>query len=172
MKNMLIFIVFLILITAGFADTPKEIKVGGYHFPPYVIIDENHQASGVTLEFLKMLNNGQNKYKFVFKMTSPKRRFLDLQKSFDMICFEDKKWGWETILSNSFLEYKFKSNPELKEKLIISKEKDQEYELRIIIGKSKGINVREINFILNELKREGGLTKFLKEHLPGNELAL
>ena len=36
----------------------------------------------------------QNKYKFELVITSPKRRYNDLENKFDLIFFEDINWGW------------------------------------------------------------------------------
>lgn len=73
----------------------KTIKVGGYHFPPYV---EHHSGkfSGLTLDILELLNAYQKKYRFEFVPTTPLTRYKDFNDNlFDMLFFERKEWGWE-----------------------------------------------------------------------------
>jgi len=71
------------------------IKVGGYHFPPFVEWN-NIQYSGLTLDLLEQMNQFQKKYKFVFIPTSSKRRYIDFKTySFDVLFFECIQWGWQ-----------------------------------------------------------------------------
>ncbi len=73
----------------------KIVRVGGYHFPPYV---EHHSGefSGLTLDLLELLNAYQDKYRFEFVPTTPLTRYKDFDENlFDMLFFERKEWGWE-----------------------------------------------------------------------------
>jgi polar amino acid transport system substrate-binding protein len=89
----IIFTLFLCLITTKIVANPV-IKVGGYLFPPFVEIN-NGEISGLTLELIKLLNSQQSNYNFEFVITSPKRRYIDFEKSkIDALFFESKKWGW------------------------------------------------------------------------------
>jgi hypothetical protein len=73
----------------------EEIKVGGYHFPPFVKVSKNN-VSGITKKMLHEMNIIQKKYRFVFFLTSPKRRYYDFEQGkFDLIIFEDLNWGWK-----------------------------------------------------------------------------
>lgn len=85
--------IYIFLIIGSVAFGAQNIKVGAYLFPPYVNIS-NNVASGKTVELIKALNNIQNKYKFELVITSPKRRYNDLENKFDLIFFEDINWGW------------------------------------------------------------------------------
>ncbi|GAA6170425.1 ABC transporter substrate-binding protein [Colwellia sp. KU-HH00111] len=70
------------------------IKVGVYDFPPYAYIEEN--TTGITVQMIAAMNKFQNKYQFVAVPTTARRRYLDFENNkFDMLIFENKKWGWE-----------------------------------------------------------------------------
>jgi ABC-type amino acid transport substrate-binding protein len=72
-----------------------KIRVGGYHFPPYVEHREG-KFMGLTLDLVKLLNAYQSKYRFEFIPTTPLTRYQDFNENrFDMIFFERKEWGWE-----------------------------------------------------------------------------
>ena len=74
----------------------EVINVGGYHFPPFVNVDENNQVDGITKQFIREMNKIQAKYHFKFVLTSSKRRYFDFdQGNFDIIMFEDINWGWK-----------------------------------------------------------------------------
>ncbi|MCP4161994.1 MAG: transporter substrate-binding domain-containing protein [Deltaproteobacteria bacterium] len=96
-----IFLVFLMAFLCTFIFSgqviAETILVGGYQFPPFVEIDENKQKiSGITIDLIKVMNEFQKKFKFKFTPTSAKRRYLFFEeKRFDIIMFEDIKWGWK-----------------------------------------------------------------------------
>lgn len=92
------FILFVFCFNFIFASI--EVKVGGYPFPPYVELSQNN-VKGYTIDLIKYLNSIQNKYSFTFVLTSPKRRFSDLGVRYDIIFFEDKKWGWDPSAINN-----------------------------------------------------------------------
>jgi polar amino acid transport system substrate-binding protein len=88
---------FLILLTAwttqSFAQA-KKVLVGGYEWPPYVILHDN-KTSGLSLDLIELLNKRQDKYIFEFVLTSPTRRFQDITDGrYHVIFFESKSWGW------------------------------------------------------------------------------
>lgn len=76
----------------------EEVRVGAYHFPPYVIKPESAQVGGLLPELLAMLNQAQSDYHFTLVATSAMRRYRDLQNArFDLILFESPGWGWLDI---------------------------------------------------------------------------
>jgi ABC-type amino acid transport substrate-binding protein len=73
----------------------KVLHVGGYHFPPFVIVEQD-KVVGTTKKLIQEMNQLQDKYTFKFFLTSPKRRYYDFdKKKFDLILFEDINWGWK-----------------------------------------------------------------------------
>ncbi|ETR72062.1 MAG: amino acid ABC transporter periplasmic protein [Candidatus Magnetoglobus multicellularis str. Araruama] len=77
------------------ADEGRVVKVGGYHFPPFVV-DDHEAAQGISIDFIHLLNNIQQKYTFDFFLTSSKRRFNHFNHGkYDMILFESIDWGWK-----------------------------------------------------------------------------
>lgn len=88
-----------VLLTAGQAQAHQsEIKVGGYDFPPYVMLSEsNSQVRGLVPDLLNALNAYQQRWHFKFVPTSTKRRYRDLMDGrYDMILFESREWGWQS----------------------------------------------------------------------------
>ena len=81
-----------ILTLSGISTAaPQTIKVGAYTFPPYF---EN--STGVIPRFLTLINQSQDRYRFVLIKTSARRRYIELEKGvFDMMLFENPKWGWD-----------------------------------------------------------------------------
>lgn len=69
------------------------VGVTAYPFPPFINED---MKSGLTFDFAEMLNQHQDTYRFVLEVTSPKRRYRQLESGVqDMILFEMPDWGWE-----------------------------------------------------------------------------
>ena len=83
-----------------------KIKVGGYHFQPFVDA-RTTPASGLALDLIRLFNQIQQEYRFEFVLTTAKRRYIDFeQNKYDLILFEDKKWDWQDYdieASNAFL---------------------------------------------------------------------
>lgn len=74
----------------------QEVRVGAYHFPPYVMRPEQVEAAGLIVELLGVLNQVQGQYRFVLTPTSTKRRYRDLRDGrYDLILFESPEWGWQ-----------------------------------------------------------------------------
>lgn len=74
----------------------QEVRVGAYHFPPYVVAVGQASSSGLLPELLKELNRIQAKYRFVLVPTSSARRYRDFEEGrFDLIFFEAPNWGWQ-----------------------------------------------------------------------------
>jgi len=98
---------FVLFLPTIQADERKVVKVGGYHFPPFVV-DDHEKATGISLDFINVLNTIQTEYLFQFVLTSSKRRFDHFNKGFyDMIFFECIDWGWkgrDVDASTVFLE--------------------------------------------------------------------
>jgi ABC-type amino acid transport substrate-binding protein len=79
------------------------IKVGAYHFPPYVNKPESEAPQGLLPDLLTALNNQQSDYQFVLVPTSVTRRFRDLQGArYDLIMFESPTWGWQNTPHETF----------------------------------------------------------------------
>mgnify|MGYP006200386775 CR=1 FL=1 len=79
------------------------IKVGAYHFPPYVSKPEAEQAQGLLPDLLATLNAQQSEYQFVLVPTSVTRRFRDFQNArYDLIMFESPTWGWQNTPHETF----------------------------------------------------------------------
>ena len=62
------------------------VKVGGYAFPPFVDMSSG-QPAGITPDLINALNALQDRYRFVFFLTSPKRRYYDFKKGLYDIIF-------------------------------------------------------------------------------------
>lgn len=86
----------LMLSAACIAQAAEEVRVGAYHFPPYVIKPESERPGGLLPELLLALNQLQSDYRFSLVATSTMRRYRDLQSGrFDLILFESPAWGWQ-----------------------------------------------------------------------------
>lgn len=88
-------------------DEKEIVKVGGYHFPPYV----EHRAEkfkGLTLDLIALMNAFQSRYRFVFVPTTSVTRYKDFDDgSFDVAFFERREWGWKgrpLVSSREFLQ--------------------------------------------------------------------
>lgn len=74
----------------------EDVRVGAYHFPPYVIKPESERPGGLLPELLQALNQMQSDYRFSLVATSAMRRYRDLQSGrFDLMLFESPVWGWQ-----------------------------------------------------------------------------
>ena len=106
MKRLFFICLFLCVALQVQARAPLIVKVGGYAFPPFVDLSGKHPA-GITLDLIRELNAVQDRYRFTFVPTSPKRRYHDFQQgAYDIIFFENILWGWEALpveISNVFL---------------------------------------------------------------------
>ena len=79
------------------------IKVGAYHFPPYVSKPESEAPQGLLPDLLATLNAQQSDYQFVLVPTSVTRRFRDFQSArYDLILFESPTWGWQNTPHETF----------------------------------------------------------------------
>lgn len=92
--------IFILLIISFFwfdsVSAESRVNVGGYIFPPFVEESDDGLVSGITIDMLEALNLIQDKYKFHFVLTSPRRRYQSFKhNSFDMLFFEDIQWEWE-----------------------------------------------------------------------------
>ncbi len=88
----------LFLAACGSAQATELVRVGGAHFPPYVIKPESEAATGLLPELLAALNRAQGEYEFVMLPTAIPRRFRDFQTGrIDMAVFENPDWGWQDI---------------------------------------------------------------------------
>ena len=97
MKRFVFICLFLCAAFQVQAREPGIVKVGGYAFPPFVDVS-GKQTAGITIDLIRELNTVQDRYRFEFVPTSPKRRYHDfLQGAYDIIFFENILWGWEAL---------------------------------------------------------------------------
>lgn len=81
---------------------PLTVRVGAYPFPPFVDLATSGEVSGLTPDLLAVLNDSQDRYRFELVLTSPNRRFQDFAAGrFDMILFEDPRWGWANTMMDA-----------------------------------------------------------------------
>lgn len=86
----------LCLLPAAVAE--QRVRVGAYHFPPYVIKPESPTPQGLLPELLAALNQSQQDYRFDLVPTSVTRRYRDfIQARYDLILFESPDWGWQGV---------------------------------------------------------------------------
>lgn len=98
-----LWLVVLGLLVAQPLLAAQLIKVGAYHFPPYVSKPEAEQAQGLLPDLLASLNAQQSDYQFVLVPTSVTRRFRDFQNArYDLILFESPTWGWQNTPHETF----------------------------------------------------------------------
>ena len=95
--------VVLGLLAAQSLLAAQLIKVGAYHFPPYVSKPESEAPQGLLPDLLATLNAQQSDYQFVLVPTSVTRRFRDFQSArYDLIMFESPTWGWQNTPHETF----------------------------------------------------------------------
>jgi len=91
-------VICLLCLSVLAFDSPahtETVNVGGYHFPPFVELTGD-KFTGLTLDLIAAINSFQDLHRFVFIPTSSKRRYRDFNdREFDMLFFEDLRWGWE-----------------------------------------------------------------------------
>lgn len=86
----------LLLLHVPVAIAVEEVRVGGYHFPPYLDKPDSQHPQGLVPELLQALNAVQQRYRFVLVPTSATRRYRDLVSGrFDLMFFESSRWGWQ-----------------------------------------------------------------------------
>lgn len=96
-------LVVLGLLAAQPLLAAQLIKVGAYHFPPYVSKPESEAPQGLLPDMLATLNAQQSDYQFVLVPTSVTRRFRDFQSArYDLILFESPTWGWQDTPHETF----------------------------------------------------------------------
>lgn len=93
MKLFLIAATIFCILPNAFGEI-KTVRVGAYEFPPFVIF-EKQNIHGLTIDTIEILNKIQKQYKFELYLTSSKRRYSDFKQNYDLIIFEDPKWGWQ-----------------------------------------------------------------------------
>lgn len=77
------------------AGAATLVRVGGYEFAPFVELDAQGRARGLTPALIDAFNQQQNQYRFEFVATSPARRYRDFTAGkFDLLFFESVDWGW------------------------------------------------------------------------------
>ncbi|MET1080768.1 MAG: transporter substrate-binding domain-containing protein [Pseudomonas sp.] len=80
------------------AMATQEVRVGGAHFPPYVIKPSAEVLGGLLPQLLEALNQIQADFHFVMLPTSVQRRFRDFEQGrIDIALFENPEWGWQKI---------------------------------------------------------------------------
>ncbi|PTS84074.1 amino acid ABC transporter substrate-binding protein [Pseudomonas sp. HMWF032] len=85
-----------LLLATGLVYGRQDVRVGAYHFPPYVVKPESAQPTGVLPDLLLAFNEAQDAYRFRLVATSSMRRYQDLHSGrFDLMLFESPEWGWQ-----------------------------------------------------------------------------
>ncbi|MBB2495085.1 transporter substrate-binding domain-containing protein [Pseudomonas sp. UL070] len=86
------------LCVVPLVSATQAVRVGAYHFPPYVLKPESATPTGLLPDLLAELNQAQQDYHFDLVPTSVTRRYRDLiQERYDLILFESPDWGWKGI---------------------------------------------------------------------------
>ena len=83
----------LLALAAGIApvQSGEIVRVGAYLFPPFV-----EHSGGLSADLVQAMNAFQKDYTFQLVNTSSNRRYRDMANgSFNMILFENIKWGWD-----------------------------------------------------------------------------
>ena len=92
MKKLLL-VIFVITFSIANSIEKKTVIVGVYPFSPYVNYDP--PMTGITIDFIKLLNETQDEFLFVAKDISPRRRYEMMKnKNIDIMIFEDTMWEW------------------------------------------------------------------------------
>ncbi|MDV7341377.1 transporter substrate-binding domain-containing protein [Terasakiella sp. A23] len=74
----------------------ETVKVGVTHFPPFYIVSDDNQVSGLGIDLIEALNQIQDDYRFTPIIASPRRRHQMFQdERFDMSFFDHLAWGWD-----------------------------------------------------------------------------
>lgn len=87
----------LLLCATAEADSKARtlIRIGAYGFEPYF---DASKGGGLLGQVVRLLNQKQSKFQFSITEIPSKRRYqLFSERRFDMIFFEDDKWGWKDI---------------------------------------------------------------------------
>lgn len=93
--KILLVMIFLAIALSAWAQK-QVVRVGGYSFPPFVDTDEAGNIVGLTIDMIEAMNRSQKEYEFTFFFTSPRRRYdFFMNNRYDLVLFEDKKWGWK-----------------------------------------------------------------------------
>lgn len=92
----LLLVVSGLWLVAPVLAAEQLVRVGAYHFPPYVSKPELSAPTGVLPELLGALNALRAGYRFDLVPTSVTRRYRDFQQArYDLILFESPDWGWQ-----------------------------------------------------------------------------
>ncbi len=76
------------------AQSGEVVRVGAYPFLPFV-----DQSGGLTADLVQAMNAFQKDYTFQVVSTSSNRRYRDMADgSFNIVLFENTKWGWDPSL--------------------------------------------------------------------------
>ncbi|MDD0842661.1 amino acid ABC transporter substrate-binding protein [Pseudomonas sp. Gutcm_11s] len=87
-----------LLLCTCVANAAQLVRVGAYHFPPYVMKPESAAPEGLLPDLLAAFNAAQGDYHFELVPTSVTRRYRDFnQARYDLILFESPDWGWQDI---------------------------------------------------------------------------
>jgi len=88
------YVLLLSCLFSSYLWSAEVVKVGIYDFPPYVFMSD--KPSGIALALITEMNKLQDQYRFEAVATTSRRRYHDFtEKKFDVLLFEDKKWGWQ-----------------------------------------------------------------------------
>jgi len=68
------------------------------------------------------------------------------------------------VITESYLYNRFKLNPSLKPKILISNKRDQEYKHTILVRENSPLTIEKINSLLEKIKQNGELKLLLKNY--------
>lgn len=89
-----------VLLASQLVAAAQPVKVGAYHFPPYIAKPES-LPGGLLPELLDALNTSQEAFRFELVPTSVTRRYRDfVHGRYDMILFESPNWGWQDVVAD------------------------------------------------------------------------
>ncbi len=79
-------------------DSRPLILVGGYDFPPYIRLHNQHPPSGLSIMLLDAIAARHPEYRFLFVPTSIHNRYAAFSRGrFQMMLFENPQWGWSKL---------------------------------------------------------------------------
>jgi ABC-type amino acid transport substrate-binding protein len=97
-----LFISFVLIFNTSWAKEPIIVKVGATEFPPYIIVTDTGEVTGIVRETIDYMNSVQTDYKFIAIPASAMRRHENFKKRFFDVSFYDNiEWGWDKSLAEA-----------------------------------------------------------------------
>ncbi|QSX31390.1 substrate-binding periplasmic protein [Shewanella cyperi] len=159
----------LLLLAGRVSAEPIKVIVGGYPFPPYVI-SAGEATKGLVPDLLALLNRTQKDFQFEFVPTSIENRYQAFEMHrFDLILFENPKWGWQHIANQTVALDVQDGEPYI---ALSRKVKDDSYFDNL--ADKRLVLVRGYHYSLTEFSSDEQFIKsrFLASLVPSNEAAI